>query len=62
MGEIHDSAICHDQIDDDRRTAQFRMSRRGGAGCREPSSTRNISRQIENPMIIYVREHRFAWH
>src|SRR5271165_4443014 len=38
------------------------MGFRGGVRRREPSLTWNISRQIKDPVIIYVREHRFAWH
>src|SRR5471032_218034 len=58
VGEIDDPAIRHHKIDDDGRTAEFRMGPRGGAWRREPSLPRNIARQIEDPVIIYVGKHR----
>jgi hypothetical protein len=52
LGEIDDLPIRHDKIDDDCRTAEFRMGFRSGSRRREPPLPRNIARQIEDPVII----------
>src|ERR1700760_538071 len=57
MGEVGDDRAIHLEVDFHGRSAQFGVGGRAGVGGRKPAQSRNIPRQLDDPLVVNVIQH-----
>ena len=57
MGEVGDDGAVHLEVDLDGRSAQLGMGGCAGVGGGKPAQSRNIPRQLDDPLVVNVVQH-----
>src|SRR5215470_8888026 len=57
MCEVGDDRAVHLEVDLYGRSAQFRMRGGAGVGIGKPPQSRNIPRQLDDPLVVNVVQH-----